>query len=324
LKWTWIKNRFPPVTQAQVQQLSQNLQPLSPWLLWQWTFRDFVHRVLASQLGVQSAALTYSLILAFVPLLALGFTILKAFGGLGLFVEDTLDPLIRSHFGTVAGAEIATYLDTFVNTLETRTLGAVAVATLFFTVVQLLVAAENAINGNGSSGQMRSWTTRLVSYWTLITLMPVVILISATKSRAMMDMLGFNGPLFGSFASGGARFVRLIFGIGLQCLSFGCLYKALIARSVPLRYLLAGGAFASFLFEALQHINGFLIKEIVFSRINKKVYGTVPLVAVIVFLWMRLVWVIILLGAALVASLSRVSHFIKRIYTARDELITKF
>lgn len=319
--WQRLKERIPPLSKKVIDFYSTTAGPLPPWTLLKWTLRDGFHRLQGAKLGVQSAALTYSLILAFVPLLALGFTILKAVGGVEVFLEDTLDPLVRSHFGPVAGQELVRYLSSFVENMETRTLGVVALGTLFFTVVQLLVAAENAINAIAAPGFTRPWGTRFVSYWTLITLMPLLIVVSASKSRALMEMVGFSGPIFGPTATGWGRLLGLLLSVGVQCLGFSCVYKALIARSVPLRYILAGGAFASFMFEGLQHLNGFVIKEMLSSRLNKTVYGTVPLVAVIVFLWMRLVWVIVLVGAAMVASLGRASHFIQRIYGERQRKV---
>ena len=79
--------------------------------------------------------LTYVTLLALVPLLAVMFAVLKTFG-----VHNLIEPSLAQALEPLGeqGAEITRRVLEFVSNLRVGVLGAVGVATLFYTVVSLI------------------------------------------------------------------------------------------------------------------------------------------------------------------------------------------
>ena len=90
-----------------------------------------------------AASLSYTSLLALVPLLAIGFAVMSAFP---LFdnMRDGLGDLVLSYVAPHAGEDVRAYVDTFVaNTNRLTTLGVVGLAV---TAVMLLATIESAFN----------------------------------------------------------------------------------------------------------------------------------------------------------------------------------
>ncbi len=110
---------------------------------WSRLARAAVHKYYTDLLGMRAAALSYWTLLSLVPLLAVTFSVLKAFG-VDYFIEafllEALEPLGAGR------SEITRRIVGFVSNAEAGVLGAVGVAGLFYTVVSLIGNIEDALN----------------------------------------------------------------------------------------------------------------------------------------------------------------------------------
>src|SRR5262245_2264181 len=93
--------------------------------------RDFVHNLVK----LQAMALAFKTLLSLAPLLAVVFSLLKAFG-----VHNRMEPALAQALAPLGdnGQEITQYLIGFVDKMSASALGSVGFITLFFTVVSLI------------------------------------------------------------------------------------------------------------------------------------------------------------------------------------------
>ena len=84
---------------------------------------------------LRAMGLVYTTLLSLVPLLAVGFSVLKGFG-----VHNQIEPLLQSALTPLGeqGEEITAHIIGFVDNIEVGILGAVGIALLFYTVVSLI------------------------------------------------------------------------------------------------------------------------------------------------------------------------------------------
>ena len=146
--------------------------------------RAALQKYYADQLSVRAASLSYWTLLSLVPLLAVTFSVLKAFGGQDFilpFLIEVLEPLGSGR------TEIAKRILEFVNNTNVGVLGAVGVAGLFYTVVALIGSVEEALNQTWRAQPVRNWTRRYGEILGMLLVGPVMLfttiaLIAAAQS----------------------------------------------------------------------------------------------------------------------------------------------
>ena len=119
-------------------------------------------RELASgTLTLRAASLVFTTLLSIVPLLAVSFSLLKAFGvhaRLELVLFSVMEPLGEK------GVEIATRIIEFVDQVKVGLLGGVGLIVLFITVLSLLRKVESALNTTWRVHPSPNITQRISSY----------------------------------------------------------------------------------------------------------------------------------------------------------------
>ena len=242
---------------------------------------------------VIAASLSYTSLLALVPLIAISLSILSAFPAF----TDIENRLVDSALGFIApyaGIDVQTYLDRFV--ANTSNLTALGIVWLAVTAIMLLSTIEAAFNAIWRVDSPRPLMMRLVAYWTALTLGPLLLGVGLSLSTALFAAENFSAlGLDAVIPVGGlVRLVPFVFAaVGLTVL-----YLALPHRRVEWRHALLGGLVAAFLFEGLKLLFGLYI-----SRVGtfESVYGSLSALPVFL-IWMYLGWAVVLFGAAIAAA----------------------
>lgn len=276
------------------------------WRVWKLLIREAVYQANNHDLGTKSGALTYSFILALGPLLATAFFFFQQFGGLEKLIDETLVPIISAYFSEAAGVQLQSYLKGFVENFKPALLGSVAIATFLVTVIGLLYGIEKAFNDIFASPTKRPLWKQVLNYWTLLSITPFVVTLSTAKFATFFASSYFQ-VLIDKLAVLGH-----ILSFGVLALGFAALYLILPNRSVPLKGLIWGGALTAILFKALQYINVFLTRNIFANTTATALYGTAPIIAVAFFFWIRLVWLVLLIGACLAVAVANFEEFAGR------------
>lgn len=79
------------------------------------------------------------------------------------------------------------------------------------------------------------------------------------------------------------------------------------SKRLSVKSVLIGGVIASILFEILQFINIFIAKNALAT--DRHIYGTMPIIAVLFFVWIRLIWLVILIGASFSIAAQRIIYY---------------
>lgn len=271
-----------PMDQERLKRLTDELQFV----------RTVLRRFSQDRVLVAAASLSYTSLLAIVPLFAIAFSVMMAFPVFDGMTQQLLS-IVLSYTAPHIGGELETYVDRFVsNTSELTTLGVIWLAV---TAIMLLSTIEAAFNAIWRIEKSRPLGMRLVAYWTTLTLGPLLLGAGLSVSTAFaVNNFMTLGLDFGVVRNFFLRLLPFLFAVG----GFAILYLALPNRRVAFRYALFGALVAGLLFEALKLAFGVYLQN---AGTFESVYGS--LAALPVFLiWMYLVWAVVLFGAIVAAT----------------------
>ncbi|WP_300756708.1 YihY family inner membrane protein [Janthinobacterium sp.] len=255
-------------------------------------------RVREESLPQVAGSLTFATVFALVPLLTLALAIFTTFPLFNTFRHALEDYFVQSVMPKGISNTILDYLTTFAS--KATRLSAIGAGALIFTSVTMMGLIERVFNRIWRVKQERRWSKRLLVYWAIVTVGPLLVGVSLTvTSRVFIATSG----LVGAVPFLGAVFYTLV-SIGLTMLAFTLLYLSVPNRDVDWRDAAWGGLLAALAFEVAKRGFGEFIQEFPsYSRI----YGA--LAALPLFLvWIYLSWMITLVGALLVAALPVVKY----------------
>jgi len=245
-----------------------------------------------------AGSLTFTTVFAMVPLLTLAFAIFTTFPLFNTFRAGLEQYFIQSVMPKAIANTILGYLTLFAS--KATRLSAVGAVALIFTSVAMMALIERVFNRIWRVRQERRWAKRLLVYWALITLGPLLIGISLTLTSQVFMA---TSSLVGEVPILAALFYTLI-SLILTTGAFTMLYMAVPNRAVDWRDAAWGGLVAALAFEAAKRGFAIYIREFpTYSRI----YGA--LAALPIFLvWIYLSWLITLVGALIVAALPVIKY----------------
>lgn len=242
----------------------------------------------------EAASLSYTSLLSMVPLLAVVFGIVSVFP---VFNEwsNNLQSLIFDNFLPDTGEQIVPYINTFLDSVSSLTLPGTLM--LLVTALLLMVRIEVALNRIWRVDRNRSLTNRIVMYWALLTLGP--LLIAAAIALSAQQIFGAAG-----IAGGLPPGIQALGIFLLSWLLFTLFFVLVPNRRVRFRDALAGALLSTVLFSLAK--TGFVAYV---SNTNYKViYGALATIPIFLF-WLYLVWIVVLLGASLAASLTTYTDY---------------
>ncbi|WP_207459458.1 YihY family inner membrane protein [Azospirillum sp. SYSU D00513] len=240
-----------------------------------------------------AAALTYTSLLAIVPIMTIGFAIFSAFPAFGA-LQSQVQSLIFKNLVPEIGDAILEYLGRFMsNAGQMPIFGVIGLAV---SAVLLIWTIEGSFAGIWRVRQPRSLITRILSFWAVVSLTPLFAGASLSLSSALWTALqyahleGVADPLVGIGAV--APFV-------LQLI--GCTLLYLIIPNREVRWLDAaiGGAVASFLLEASKAGFAWYMRE---YPAYQTIYGALATVPIFLF-WLYIAWSTVLFGAVVTAAI---------------------
>lgn len=245
-----------------------------------------------------AAGLSYTSLLAVVPLTAIAFSMLAAFP---VFegVRDRFQDAVFANFLPQSAEAMRTYFDQFIQ--NTTTLSAVGIVGLAATAVLLLGTIEADLNAIFRVRKPRPLVPRLLVFWAMITLGPLLVGASfslATYLFVAGEWLGLD-VLAGPLGWMGRVAPTLMIIIGLATF-----YMVIPNRHVPAKSALSGGVIAGILFALLRNVFGWYVATF---PTYQNVYGALSVVPIFL-IWMYLSWSVVLLGAVITTTLGEWSR----------------
>ncbi|MFW5996864.1 MAG: YhjD/YihY/BrkB family envelope integrity protein [Lentisphaeria bacterium] len=262
---------------------------------------------------LQAAALSYITVIAVIPIFALAFAILNAFGA-------------QQHLINILEEGMANYPEQFVSVIHQVTdtirnanygaLGAVGALIILFMAVRLLSRIEKTFNTIWETAFNRPTLRRLADYVTVIILVPF-LLITATSAGTFLASDRLETYLTEQF--GFLVFIYHVFvaSTGFMAVILGLMFLYLLMPNtrVRLRPAFTGALVAGILWTITQWL--YISFQIGVTRLNP-VYGSFA--AVPLFLgWIFISWVIVLIGAEVGFAVQNHVHFVKDVFGDEDE-----
>jgi len=242
----------------------------------------------------EAASLGYTSLLSLVPLLAVVFGIIAAFPVFNEWSE-MLQSFIFDNFMPSTGEQIVPYIDKFLSSVSRLTLP--GMLALLATALLLLNRIEAAFNRIWRVAKGRTLLNRVVMYWAVLTLVP--LLIAAGVAFSAQSVLGFLGD-GESMNPAAYRIVMFLMGWAV----FTLMFLVVPNRSVQVRHALSGAFLSAVLFEIAKTAFVAYVSNTNYAVI----YGALATIPIFLF-WIYLVWAVILFGASLAASLTTFSDF---------------
>ena len=272
------------------QELAQALQALSEWP-WRETLATLRVRFREDRLGLTASSLTFTTVIALVPLFTVTLAVFSAFPMFGQF-QDTLQTyFLQSLVPPSIATPVLAALTQFA--AKAYRVGSVGVVLLLLSALALMLTIDRTLNGLWRVRKPRSLTQRVLVYWAVMTLGPLLLGVSLTiTSYAVSASRGLVGAL-----PDGLSVMLDLFELLLLATGAAGLFHFVPNTHVCWRHAFAGGAFTAVGIEiAKRVVTWYLSKMSIYATIYGA-FATLPLLLT----WIYVAWVIVLLGAVVAA-----------------------
>jgi len=249
-----------------------------------------VQDLTSGQLTLRAMSLVYTTLLSLVPLLAVSFSVLKAFG-----VHNQIEPLLLNLVEPLGpqGEVLMVNILGFVENMKVGVLGAVGLALLLYTVVSLIQKVEDAFNQVWHTKSSRSLPRRFSDYLSVIMVGPVLVFSAMGITASLMatdlvqTLIGIEP--FGTLLLVITRLVPFI----LVLLAFSFLYMLIPNTKVKFSSALVGALVGGGLWQ----LSGLVFAEFASSSTRYDAVYSGFAIVILAMIWLYLSWLILLLGA---------------------------
>lgn len=255
-------------------------------------------RLTEERLPQVAGSLTFTTTLALVPLLTIVLAIFTTFPVFSSFRASLEGYFVQTVMPKGIANTIIGNLTQFAS--KATRLSAVGAVALMFTSSAMMATVERAFNQIWRVKRKRPLPQRVLMYWALLTLGPLLFGLSLTvTSQLFLATSGVMAtvPLFG------ALFYTAV-SLALTTGAYTLLYMAVPNRFVDWRDAVWGGLVAAVAFEIAKRLFGVFIKQFPNYTIIYGALAALPLF----LLWMYLSWMITLVGALITAALPVVKY----------------
>ncbi|MDE2089611.1 MAG: YihY family inner membrane protein [Gammaproteobacteria bacterium] len=244
------------------------------------------------QLTLRAMSLVYTTLLSLVPLLAVSFSVLKAFG-----VHNQVEPLLLNLLAPLGekGLEITRRIIEFVDNVKAGLLGSLGLALLIYTVVSLIQKVERAFNFTWHVTHDRPISQRFSDYLSVIVIGPVLVfsalgITASVMSTSVVRTLSAIQP-FGGLLEFGGRLVPYLLVIA----AFAFVYVFVPNTRVRARSALMGAVVAGVLWET----TGWAFASFIAGSARYTVIYSTFAGLILFMIWLYLNWLILLVGASI-------------------------
>lgn len=253
-----------------------------------------------------SAALTYSTLLAIVPILAVIFAVARGFG-YNKYIETWFRDMLSSQ--PQAAEVIIGFVNSYLVHTKSGIFLGVGLVFMLWTVIMLINNVENAFNNIWQVTKSRNLYRSVIDYMAMILLVPIVIVITSGVSILMatvvddIDTYFLLGPMM--------RFILNLMPYVIMSAVFIGLYIFMPNTNVRLRSAIVPGILAG---VAMQGLQFFYIHSQIWVSSYNAIYGSFAALPLFI-LWVQISWTICLLGGELCYTNQNLEDFAFRVST---------
>lgn len=249
-----------------------------------------VREVSSGQLTLRAMSLVYTTLLSLVPLIAVSFSVLKAFG-----VHNQIEPLLYSMVEPLGeqGEEIVVNILGFVENMKVGVLGSVGLALLLYTVVSLIQKIEVSFNYVWHAKSSRPLSRRFSDYLSVIMVGPVLVFAAVGLTASMMNsgimQAVMNVEPFGSLLVLLSKLLPFM----LVVLAFTFVYMFVPNTRVKFGSALVGALVGGILWQA----SGLAFAQFAAGSTKYAAIYSGFAILIMFMIWLYLSWLILLIGA---------------------------
>ncbi|MGE5270853.1 MAG: YihY family inner membrane protein [Thiohalocapsa sp.] len=262
-------------------------------------FRYALHRFNRDGCFAASSALSYMTLVSLVPLGVIVLGILSVFPSFSGARQQLLGFVFRNFVPQIS-EQAAWWFEYFASSAAQAT--AIGIIGIAGSGVLLLITVEDQLNALWRVTTSRPWGQRILAYWTLLTLGPLLIGTSLTLSTLFdtaARRAGLNPEAIAQFTNSWPHFLARFVPFLLEMMFCTLLYCTIPNCSVRWRDGLIGAAVAAAAIEILKIGFVFYIGTV---SSYQTVYGAIAAIPIFL-LWMYVSWMAVLLGAVVAANL---------------------
>jgi membrane protein len=278
--------------------LIEQARALPPLLLqtlrtWPWfeTLRTLRRRFREDRLGLTAGSLTFTTLIALVPLVTVMLAVFTAFPMFAGF-ETALEKFFLQNLvpDTIAKPVLRS-LTQFAG--KARSMGTVGLLLLVVTALALVLTIDRTLNAIWRVRTPRPFAQRILVYWSGLTLGPLALGVSLSlTSYALSASSGLVAGMPGVL-----EWLLEIVQFSLLAMATAGTFHYVPNTAVRWRHAWAGGLFVALAFEVAKKVLGWYVASVPTYSAVYGAFATVP----ILLLWIYLGWVIMLLGAVIAA-----------------------
>lgn len=250
--------------------------------LWQRSKQD--------NIKVPAGHLAFVTLLSIVPCLAVVFFMLSAFpmfSDLSKNIEDFIYTNIVPTSSDVIRLHMAGFIE------NTKKMSIMGVGSLIVIALLLISTIDQTINRIWRCTNKRSKVQAFTIYWTILSLGPIIIVASISLSSYLFTIFQEKGSL--SLGLQLLSFMPFVF----SWLAFSGVYTLVPHQRVRFRYALIGGFMAALLLSFATDLFRLYITNFPSQQI---IYGALAVIPIL-FVWIYFLWLIVLIGAEVTATL---------------------
>jgi len=279
-------------------------------------WRHCMRRLKALNAMTMSAALSYRTIFAFIPLIVLVFLVIKAAGVLEDSKQGLRQVLQQAGLSQIAlrvdegqagvtqtmpasapttgeGLNLAEKIESLVSQVEGKlnftSLGPIGMVLMVWTALTLLITVERSLNRIFEAPRERTMAMRILVYWSMITLVPMVLIaVGFVGDRAIQKLA--DVPYLNMVAV----ILSIATNLAAGLLMIACVYRFMPNTPVSFRSALVGASVMVPLWLLARWGFGLYVTQVVGKGSLYGALGLLPLF----LLWLSFCWYIFLLGGA--------------------------
>jgi membrane protein len=260
---------------------------------WRQIAGVLARRFQEARLGVSAGSLTFTTMLAIVPLFAVGLAVFAAFPLFGKFQDTIQRWLVESLVPESIARQVLSYLTQF--SRKASRLGSVGLVAVLMSAVFLMVTIERTLGQIWGLQRQRPLPQRVLLYWSAITLGPLFLGASlaitsyvVTASRDVVDVL-----------PGSIRWLLDSFEFVLLTACVSGLYFYVPYTRVRWRHAITAGFLVAGALELAKKGMAIYLLQVPTYSLIYGAFAALPILLV----WIYVTWLLVLLGAVLAASL---------------------
>ncbi len=282
-----------------------------------------------NDLSLRSSALTYTILLSLVPMLAMSTAVVKGLGGGDQLREaaysyiETLEHVTPEDQTVLSGEKLTDHLRSaadklfdYVDRTNFATLGTIGMIGMLLSVILVLSHIESAMNAIWKVKNGRSIVRKIADYLTLLILVPISINVAFAASAFLANpQLASRIDVLIPFLWLQTVLLKLlpVFFIALTLYVIYIFFPNTRVKTLPSAF---GAILAAFLWFSTQNV--YITLQVGVAKYNA-IYGsfaTLPLFLI----WMYLGWMFILAGAQVAFAVQNVKTYRLRKIPAKPSL----